>query len=52
MNEPILVNRFTLDDLDCDLLDVELLEEVPELEYLLHRSKACQDETATANTLM
>ncbi len=52
MNGPILVNRFTLDDLDSDLLDVELLEEVPELAHLLHRSEVCQDETVTANTLM
>jgi hypothetical protein len=52
MNDPILVNRFTLDDLDFDLLDVELLEEVPELAHQLHRSKACQDETVVANTLM
>jgi len=48
MNGPILVNRFTLDDLDFDLLDVELLEEVPELAHLLHRSEVCQDKSSAA----
>jgi hypothetical protein len=46
-----LLNRFTLEDPDCDLIDVETLEEVPEIpesEQPLHRSDQCPAKTATA----
>lgn len=50
MPEKILVNRFSLDDPDWDLLDCDLPEE-PDLTTEQQRSERWPDETATQNTL-
>ncbi len=46
----LATNRFTLDDPDLDLLDLDLPED-PELAEELHRSERWLVETANPNTL-